>query len=236
MAYIHLPGGAGLELRPGERLEVGRSESCHVRIQSSQVSRQHAEILWNEGKSVPFVVDMGSQNGTTLEGKPLKPYEPHPLHDGASLKVANHRLRIELFLPADSDVYLNDKQKNVSVFWDDNDVQLNGTLGVDLALREIFELIESRRLSGTLLVDHGDRGQTRAIFCLGRLFDAHSPTASGVEAILELRRAAGSTVSFTAEFEPTSKAFDLRATDVLLGRANAPRRRDDDQTERWGRP
>ena len=234
LAYVHLPGSAGVELRPGERLVIGRSEGCHIRIQSSRVSRQHAELHWDVIKPVPFVVDMGSQNGSRLDDKELVAYHPHPLRDGASIRIADHRLRVELFLPEDTELYLNDKKTGVSVFWDNNEVAIAGTLGVDVALREVFEKIEAGRLSGTLTVDH-DGELTQAVFCLGRLFDARSPRATGTEAILNLRKAAGGKVAFSPEFEPTSKSFDLRATEVLAGKHSPRGSRGDPQTERWDR-
>jgi len=231
LAYIHLPDSAGVELRPGQRMVIGRAEGCHIRIESSKISRKHAELHWAQDKDVPFVVDMGSQNGTRVDDTDLRGYHPHPLKDGSSIRVANFRLRVELFLPQES--YLNESPTGVSVFWDNNDAKIQGTLGVDVALREVFKTIEGKRLSGTLIFDH-DGKQTRAVFCLGRLFDAKSPDASGTEAILALRRASGATVSFTPEFEPTSRSFDLSALDVLAGRgAFRQRGSDEQQTERW---
>lgn len=49
-----------------ERTVVGRQTGCHLRIRSSQVSREHAEIRFEDG--TPIVKDLGSSNGTFVNG------------------------------------------------------------------------------------------------------------------------------------------------------------------------
>ena len=58
------------------------------------VSRRHARILKREGSVV--VEDLGSINGTFINGKRLAPYLPEMLNDGDSLQLG--RLLIEIHL------------------------------------------------------------------------------------------------------------------------------------------
>jgi pSer/pThr/pTyr-binding forkhead associated (FHA) protein len=58
------------------------------------VSRRHARILKREGTVV--VEDLGSINGTFINGKRLAPYLPETLKDGDSLQLG--RLLIEIKL------------------------------------------------------------------------------------------------------------------------------------------
>ena len=48
---------------------VGRHDDCQLRIKSSQVSRKHCEIF--EKKGLLLVKDLGSSNGTFVNGKKI---------------------------------------------------------------------------------------------------------------------------------------------------------------------
>ena len=53
----------------GPKFKIGRGETCHLRPNSEQVSREHAEFTI-ERRSV-IVRDLGSRNGTLVNGKAL---------------------------------------------------------------------------------------------------------------------------------------------------------------------
>ncbi|MCA9541082.1 MAG: FHA domain-containing protein, partial [Myxococcales bacterium] len=78
--YALLPG----QLGDGRGVFIGRSERCHVRIDDDAVSSRHARILADEGGL--RVEDLGSTNGTTLDGEPV---DSAPLPDGALLGLGN---------------------------------------------------------------------------------------------------------------------------------------------------
>jgi DNA-binding NtrC family response regulator len=64
--------GAALQVVPLPRsglLEIGRSSSCDVVIDSGTVSRHHADI--ELGPGTVTLTDVGSSNGTTVEGRRL---------------------------------------------------------------------------------------------------------------------------------------------------------------------
>jgi pSer/pThr/pTyr-binding forkhead associated (FHA) protein len=56
------------------------------------VSRRHARI--QRQRTQFFIEDLGSANGTFLNGQRLTPYLPHPLHDGDELQIGRIRLQI----------------------------------------------------------------------------------------------------------------------------------------------
>ena len=58
------------------------------------VSRRHARILKREGTVV--VEDLGSINGTFINGKRLAPYLPEALHDGDQLQLGKLLIEVEL--------------------------------------------------------------------------------------------------------------------------------------------
>jgi len=53
----------------GTKFKIGRGETCHLRPNSEQVSREHAEFTL-ESNAVS-VRDLGSRNGTLVNGKAL---------------------------------------------------------------------------------------------------------------------------------------------------------------------
>ncbi|MFQ5575789.1 MAG: FHA domain-containing protein [Anaerolineae bacterium] len=58
------------------------------------VSRRHARILKREGTVV--IEDLGSINGTFINGKRLAPYLPETLSDGDSLQIGRLLIEVEL--------------------------------------------------------------------------------------------------------------------------------------------
>ncbi len=78
------PGGQPFLLR-NERTVIGRVSTCDVVLQDHLVSRQHAEIL---RESFGYVVrDIGSSNGTFVNGQRLSTGEARPLRDGDTLRL-----------------------------------------------------------------------------------------------------------------------------------------------------
>jgi sigma-B regulation protein RsbU (phosphoserine phosphatase) len=71
-------GGVDRRIPLGHRTIIGRAENSHVRLADRSLSRNHAEILQREGAS--YLVDLGSTNGTFLNGVRLD--RERPLRDG----------------------------------------------------------------------------------------------------------------------------------------------------------
>ena len=66
---------------------VGSGRDCHIRINRSEVSLRHAQIVISGARIT--VIDLGSQTGTFVNGEsqPLFPGEPRTLTGGAVLKL-----------------------------------------------------------------------------------------------------------------------------------------------------
>lgn len=71
---------------------IGRGERCHLRPSSGLVSREHAEFAI-KGNSL-IVRDMGSRNGTLLNGKALT--APKTLKDGDHVQVGPWTFAVSL--------------------------------------------------------------------------------------------------------------------------------------------
>lgn len=76
---LKLPGPA---LREG--LVLGRSpDRAHVILPKEEVGRVHARFEWQGDQLI--VTDLGSKNGTFINGERLGPDQPQPLRDGDQL-------------------------------------------------------------------------------------------------------------------------------------------------------
>lgn len=73
----------GVRYPLASRMLVGRSHACHLRVESRQVSGVHAELAWDGERWV--VHDLGSRNGTHVDGQRLAPEQRLPLSQGARL-------------------------------------------------------------------------------------------------------------------------------------------------------
>ena len=67
-----------------DELTIGRGPECDIVIPDRQVSRVHARL--RRGESGFEVEDLGSKNGTHLNGTPV--LDPRPLQDGDLIQVA----------------------------------------------------------------------------------------------------------------------------------------------------
>jgi hypothetical protein len=92
------PGMGSLVLPSGQRIYVnnavvtiGRLPECTIAVNDSNISRRHAEV--RAGATAYLVVDLGSTNGTMVNG--LKTIGEQPLNDGDIISVGATHIRFE---------------------------------------------------------------------------------------------------------------------------------------------
>ncbi len=74
-----------------EKLVIGRSRSCDIRLREDTVSRLHAALVWREDGLV--LEDLGSSNGTFVNGDRV--LEPRSLGDGDEVRFGALRGTVE---------------------------------------------------------------------------------------------------------------------------------------------
>ena len=92
-------GPAGSLVTPdGSRVQIaldpvtiGRHPDCDIRFDNQEVSRQHAEVRRDDDGFV--LVDLGSMNGTKLNGTGVK--APARLEDGDTISILTYTIRFE---------------------------------------------------------------------------------------------------------------------------------------------
>ena len=84
-----LRAGAAYDLSQGALL--GRGDQADIRLQDTFASSQHARLV-PQG-DVMVLEDLGSTNGTYLNGEPLR--GPQPLHVGDSIRIGDSEFVFE---------------------------------------------------------------------------------------------------------------------------------------------
>ncbi|MGZ3722800.1 MAG: FHA domain-containing protein [Bdellovibrionales bacterium] len=73
---------------------AGRDHTCEIPIESPHVSRKHFELV--RTKEGFFVTDLGSSNGTKVNGVRIPPHEPTRVESGDELQVKNVEMVFEI--------------------------------------------------------------------------------------------------------------------------------------------
>lgn len=77
---------------PAGTLTIGRKAPCQITLEDDQVSSRHAEIRRAEGQI--RIVDLGSTNGTSVNGSRLKPDHPTSIYDGDRIVIGRTTFRL----------------------------------------------------------------------------------------------------------------------------------------------
>lgn len=77
-----------------EVVTIGRSSSNRIAIQDDQVSGRHLQVQPQGAEYL--LIDLGSSNGTMVNGQPLAPQTPRPLRHGDLIVIGSSRITIEM--------------------------------------------------------------------------------------------------------------------------------------------
>lgn len=86
-----------IRLDGGDSYIAGRESSCNIHIRDQRVSRRQFEIRKNGAQYA--IIDLGSVNGTLLNGNPISTTDPTPLKSGDAISVLENYLYFELHDP-----------------------------------------------------------------------------------------------------------------------------------------
>ncbi len=82
-----------VDLLPGKVVVIGRQAGSDLRLNNPIVSRQHAQVECSaQGCQV---MDLGSANGSSLDGQPLAPNTPAPMKNGSKIEIGPFQIVLE---------------------------------------------------------------------------------------------------------------------------------------------
>ncbi len=87
---------------------AGRDQDCEIVVESPHISRKHFELA--RIKEGFFVTDLGSSNGTKINGQKLTPHEPMELLSGDEIQIMNVRMIFEI-----RDIHFNQRVESLPV-------------------------------------------------------------------------------------------------------------------------
>ncbi|MEZ6187231.1 MAG: DUF4388 domain-containing protein [Planctomycetota bacterium] len=84
------PSGDPVPLDPGKLFVIGRDPRASLVVHSTTVSRQHAELDWDDHDPPrPLLCEIRSTNGTYLNNKPVTRDNPQPLRSGDRIRLGD---------------------------------------------------------------------------------------------------------------------------------------------------
>ncbi|MCA9037722.1 MAG: SpoIIE family protein phosphatase [Planctomycetaceae bacterium] len=72
---------------------LGRHPDCDIQLDSNMVSRFHAQLVQESGRI--YLEDLGSGNGSFVNGRQVEKHQPSPLKDGDRIKLGPLKFRFE---------------------------------------------------------------------------------------------------------------------------------------------
>jgi len=93
--------GERLLLEKGKRYIMGRDQAADICLPEKKISRRHASIIW-EGDAEIFLEDLGSLNGTSVNGDLIS--GATPVQDGDRVQVGSYLLQIQIPEPSQESV------------------------------------------------------------------------------------------------------------------------------------
>lgn len=202
---------------PGEPVVIGRGQDTTLMFPVKAISRRHTRIRYNGRKHI--VEDLGSTNGTWLNGQPI---QVAPLQDGDVLAIGPFEIRVAAAAaPADSQDGVSGEETCVVAM-------APFTVTADLAqitASEIAQLLELNARSGQLIFQDEQEDTGVLVFERGRIIHAQQGGRSPREAALSLLQSTQGWVSFLgAPPTPTPATIQDPTARLLL---EAAQRRDE---------
>lgn len=173
--------GKYLDLEPGCTYILGRGSVCDIVVEDCSCSRRHAQITMNEAGDLAYVEDLGSRNGTFLNGRQTR--DVTLVGNGDQIRVGStifvlyydddegrgSEEVVETRAVYTNETLLLEAGSSVPQASISGDNAISGHLG-RISLPEVLQLLIQGRRCGTLRLDFHDvsgsididRGEIRA--------------------------------------------------------------------------
>jgi len=215
-----------IPIPPMGKLSIGRADTNAMILTEPRVSRFHAQIEFLEPSKAYAVSDLGSSNGTFLNGHKLRALDLRPLANWDKIRIASSVLTARF---VDDPAIIKKEFKDLS-----SRVHLEATEIIDVAtIRsaanqaafsgdlehlcavELFQMLEYGRKTGVLTLKT-DIGNGTFSFDCGQVISGSFAHAQDEQAVFQALTCSRGTFSFTSLDEVTEKPRISSTTTALL--------------------
>ena len=210
---LFAPPSPPLRLDPQREVAIGRSRSCELTLQAGQASRRHAAVRFEDDQF--RVRDLGSTNGTFVNGEPLG--AERVLHPGDRIELGGI---VVTFCQVDEVLgdAMNDPGEGETILmarpYSEEREALRGSLE-EIPSFAVLQILEMGSHSGLLSVESAD-GASAMWLENGRLIHAETEKAEGFDAATEIVQNTSGRFLFEPGKEPSSRSIDASVTEVIL--------------------
>jgi hypothetical protein len=210
---LFAPPSPPLRLDPEREVVIGRSRSCELTLQADQASRRHAAVRFDDDQFL--VRDLGSTNGTFVNGEPLS--AERVLQAGDRIEIGGTLVTFCQVDEAMEDA-MHDQGEGETI------LMSRPRIGASEALRGNFEeipsfavlqILEMGSQTGLLSVESGD-GDGSMWLENGRLIHAVTGKSEGFDAATEILQNTSGRFLFEPGGEPVKRTIDASVTEVIL--------------------
>jgi len=208
------------------KVTVGRADTNSLVLTEPRVSRFHAQIEFLSQSQTYAVSDMGSSNGTYVNGHKLRPLAPRPLANWDKIRMASCVFTAR-FVDDPEIIKREFKELGTRVHLEATELidvatiqsathqaSISGDLEHLYAI-ELFQMFEYARKTGILTLAT-DIGNGRFAFDNGQIIAAEFGSLADDLAVFEALKISRGTFSFTSLREITEKQRITTVTTVLL--------------------
>lgn len=93
-----------------ETVTIGRSSENDFVIPLEDFSRNHCQVIFKG--EYAFIMDLGSKNGMTINGKRAVPQQQYPIYQNTKVILANH---FEFILPEGTSIMEPDSEMELAL-------------------------------------------------------------------------------------------------------------------------
>jgi pSer/pThr/pTyr-binding forkhead associated (FHA) protein len=206
-------------------VNIGRADSNDIVLNEPRVSRQHAAIGWDKAMDSFLISDLGSKNGTYLNGFKITMDDPRPISDWNKIRITSIVFTVRCV--DDSSIIKNEFEQlrekmhqDVTEIINMSDLMAEAELpGISGDLEhlcpvELFQMLESGRKTGSLTLKTSS-GEGAYLFEKGNVVTARFAQKSGDKAVFEVLRFNNGTFSFSP-LEKINERPQISSTTTML--------------------
>ena len=210
---LFAPPKPPLRLDPGQEVVMGRSRSCALTLDADQASRRHAAVRFADGGFC--VRDLGSTNGTFLNGEPLG--AERVLRPGDRIEIGGTQVTFCQVDEAMEDV-MSDPGDGETVLMARPRRQAEEALRGDfeqIPAFAVLQILEMGRQTGLLCVETPE-GESWTWMEEGRLVHAETEKREGFDAAIEMVQNSSGRFLFKPDVASPRCSIDASVTEVIL--------------------